>query len=191
MKKEKKDPETLDSYLANENPHWSAYAYKLHGKAVESGLFEKTETPVQVVSNSVELLRTQLDAPAKAVEEVLALTAKAELTAPQQLFVLKGLDGYLEITEFDEGDFATVQELLQSHAKRLYREVNPPKPLVKNIREQLKELVQTELKTLPNTLKDLEPEKRLAILCKLLPFALPKVDSIAADSWEPGHNPFG
>lgn len=131
MKQEKKVPETLDSLFATENEHWNVYAYALHCKATEGGLFAEPRTPLQLVNESIEGLQTQLDTPAKAVETVLTLLTNAGLTPLQRLFVLKGIDGYLEITEFDEGNFDTVQELLQSHAKRLQREATPPKPLVK------------------------------------------------------------
>ena len=42
------------------------------------------------------------------------------------------------------------------------------KPLVKDIRDNLKALVQQELDQLPDTLKGLDAEKRLNFLCKLL-----------------------
>jgi hypothetical protein len=57
---------------------------------------------------------------------------------------------------------------------------------VSSIRETLKELVQKELAALPETLKSLEPEKRLNIVCKLLPFVLPKVEAIHSERGEPG-----
>lgn len=63
----------------------------------------------------------------------------------------------------------------------------PLKPLVKNLRESLKTLVQQELELLPETLKELDTEKRLNILCKLIPYVLPKVESVHSDK---GENPW-
>lgn len=48
----------------------------------------------------------------------------------------------------------------------------------KNLRKQLKEIVKNELEQLPDYLKDLEPKNRLDILLKLIPFVLPKVNSV-------------
>lgn len=49
----------------------------------------------------------------------------------------------------------------------------------KNLRNQLKEIVKSELEQLPDYLKDLEPKRRLDILLKLMPFIIPKVNSVS------------
>ncbi len=59
-----------------------------------------------------------------------------------------------------------------------------------NIRETLKETMQKEIQKLPETLKELEPVQRLNILCKLIPFVLPKVESIDHEHDEPTKNDF-
>jgi hypothetical protein len=51
----------------------------------------------------------------------------------------------------------------------------------------LKTEIQKELEQLPETLKVLEPEKRLNIICKLIPFVLPKVESVHSEKDEPDH----
>ena len=58
------------------------------------------------------------------------------------------------------------------------------KPLTGNIRDTLKELMQKELEQLA-TLKELEPVQRLNILCKLIPYVLPKVESVTHIQAEP------
>ncbi len=49
---------------------------------------------------------------------------------------------------------------------------------VDEIREQLKKFAMQELQKLPATLKELEPKERLNILCKLMPFIMPKLESL-------------
>lgn len=49
---------------------------------------------------------------------------------------------------------------------------------VDDIREQLKQIAMQELQKLPETLKDLESKERLNILCKLMPFIMPKIESL-------------
>ncbi|MBK7812495.1 MAG: hypothetical protein IPI50_14940 [Saprospiraceae bacterium] len=59
------------------------------------------------------------------------------------------------------------------------------KPLTGNIRDTLKEMMQKEIESLPDTLKELEPVQRLNILCKLIPYVLPKVESVTHTQGEP------
>lgn len=57
--------------------------------------------------------------------------------------------------------------------------------LTRDLRVNLKSLVEKELNQLPETLAALPPEKRLEILLKLLPFVLPKVESVSMTKGEP------
>ncbi|PKP29902.1 MAG: hypothetical protein CVT99_15460 [Bacteroidetes bacterium HGW-Bacteroidetes-16] len=59
------------------------------------------------------------------------------------------------------------------------------KPLTGNIRDTLKELMKKELEQLPDTLEKLDPAQRLNILCKLIPYVLPKVESVTHMLGEP------
>lgn len=185
MKTKNKEP--LQDLLNTENEHWNEFAYRLHCKATERGLFADVAQPLHLVNAGTDILAEQAENPAKGVEQLLIEITKAELTMPQQLFVYNWVNEYLTITEFKGKVLTQAKELLQSHIKRLKKENEPLKPLVKNIREILKAQVQKELEQLPETLKDLEPEKRLNIVCKLIPFVLPKVESIHPENGEPNH----
>lgn len=57
--------------------------------------------------------------------------------------------------------------------------------LTADLRKTLKALIKAELEQLPETLKDLEPLQRLNILIKLMPFVMPKVDSVHHNIGEP------
>lgn len=57
--------------------------------------------------------------------------------------------------------------------------------ITKDLRNQLKELVKTELGKLPDTLENMEPKERLEIVLKLLPFVLPKVKGVSHSLGEP------
>ena len=103
---------------------------------------------------------------------------------------------YLKNSEFDkEGtketkDLNEVKDLLKTQIERLKLEVSKlpenNRPLTGTIRETLKDLMQKELDQLPETLKDLEPVQRLNILCKFMPYVLPKVESVTHTLGEPG-----
>jgi len=61
-------------------------------------------------------------------------------------------------------------------------------PIITNdLREKLKRTMQSEIEKLPATLEALEPKDRINILCKLMPFILPKVDSVHPTEGEPMH----
>ena len=46
-------------------------------------------------------------------------------------------------------------------------------------------LLRRDFEQLPETLKELEPLQRLNILCKLIPYVFPKVDSVTHKLGEP------
>ena len=60
--------------------------------------------------------------------------------------------------------------------------------LTMGLRETLKDLMQKELEQLPETLKELDPVQRLNILCKLMPYVLPKTESVKHTLGEPEKN---
>jgi len=55
---------------------------------------------------------------------------------------------------------------------------NKEQVLTMTVRETLKSIMQKELEKIPEHLETLEAKERLNILCKLMPFVLPKVESI-------------
>lgn len=57
--------------------------------------------------------------------------------------------------------------------------------LTMELRQTLKATMKKELEKLPETLKALEPKDRLNVLCRLMPFVFPKVQTIHANEGEP------
>jgi len=57
--------------------------------------------------------------------------------------------------------------------------------VTRELREKLKNLIDSELEALPDLLSKLEPQARLEMIIKLMPFALPKVASIDSSAHEP------
>lgn len=57
--------------------------------------------------------------------------------------------------------------------------------LTTELRKTLKEMIKNELESLPETLSKLEPKERLNIVCKLLPFVIPKVEAVHPSAGEP------
>ncbi len=58
------------------------------------------------------------------------------------------------------------------------RVAGTPNKITIELRKTLKDIVAGELESLPGTLGELPPKERLEMLVKLLPFCMPKVNSI-------------
>lgn len=190
----KKETRSVESYFQTQNEHWNTYAFDCLVEAREKGIFPNQEVPLNLFGLGVELLVENWQSPVKAVELVKAKIEKHKLDKEQQLFVLGWIAKYLLSTEYDEADTTHINELLDIEVKKLEQAEKanePPKPIVQDIRETLKALVQLELDQLPETLKELQPDKRLSILCKLIPYVLPRVKSVHSEKGEGEENPFG
>lgn len=57
--------------------------------------------------------------------------------------------------------------------------------LTNNLRDNLKTIMQNEIEKLPATLEELEPKERLNVVCKLLPYVFPKVETVHPTQGEP------
>lgn len=60
------------------------------------------------------------------------------------------------------------------------RQTGTPNKVTKELREQLKNILSAELSELPEMLKNMQPDKRLDIVIKLMPYCMPKIESIEA-----------
>ena len=91
---------------------------------------------------------------------------------------------------FDDWYSNEIQDLMKSQISVYNNELKNKlpeynKPLTGNIRDTLKGLMQKELEQLPHTLESLDPVQRLNILCKLMPYVLPKTESVKHTLGEP------
>lgn len=183
-----KEIENLESYFKTENEHWNGYAFEMLCEVLKQGNFENPETPLQLFDKAVNIFTEQHETPLKAVQEFAAETDKQKLTPVQKLFVYEWVYKYVRETEFEEIDLIEIKDLLKSQTERLKNDkpqVEYNKPLTGNIRDTLKEMMQKEIESLPETLKELDPVQRLNILCKLIPYVLPKVESVTHTQGEP------
>lgn len=183
-----KEIESLESYFKTENEHWNEFAFKMLCEVLQQGNFENPEIPLKLFDKAVNIFTEQHETPLKAVQEFASVTDKQKLTPAQKLFVYQWAYKYLKVTEYEEIDLIEIQDLLKSQTERLENEkpqVEYNKPLTGNLRDTLKEMMQKELELLPDTLKDLDPAQRINILCKLMPFVLPKVESVTHRLGEP------
>ena len=57
--------------------------------------------------------------------------------------------------------------------------------LTNNLRETLKTIMQKEIEKLPETLETLDTKERLNVVCKLMPYVFPKVETVHPKEGEP------
>lgn len=180
-----KEIEDLERYFKTENEHWNGFAFKMLCEVLQQGQFENPILPLKLYDCGTEMLIEHWQTPLKAVDLFTKELNKNNLNVIQKLFIYEWVYRYLKESEFEDKDLNPVKDFLRGYVKKLNVEVQPKSPLVKNIRETLKDLMQKELDQLPETLKGLEPVQRLNILCKLIPFVLPKVESVHSETGEP------
>ena len=58
------------------------------------------------------------------------------------------------------------------------RKKGVPNKITKDLKESIKLIIENEFESLPETLQQLEPEKRIDVLIKLLPYIVPKLQNI-------------
>jgi len=186
----KKEIKALESYFKTENEYWNSKTFDILKEVLKLGNFENPEIPLMLFSNAIDILIEQHETPLQAVKNFEKETDKQKLSLSQKLFVFEKALDYVKYSEFENIDTDEVKDLLKSYVERLTGEVKSQtpeynKPLVGTIRDTLKELMQKELEQLPETLKDLEPVQRLNVLCKLIPYVLPKIEAVHSEKGEP------
>jgi hypothetical protein len=186
-----KEIETLESYFKTENEHWNGYALKTIRKALEKQLFSDFNKLMQLYELSIKIAsESHREKPFEGLQMIISEYDKNELNTEQKVYLLEGVFEYLDRTDFDGWYSNEIQDLIKSQIAVYNNELKNKlpeynKPLTRNIRDTLKELMQKELEQLPETLKELDPVQRLNILCKLMPYVLPKVESVTHKLGEP------
>ena len=59
------------------------------------------------------------------------------------------------------------------------------KIMITDLRDSLKRVIQNELIKFPEQLEALEPKERLNLVCKLMPYVFPRVDTVHLKEGEP------
>ena len=186
-----KEVQTLESYFKTENEHWNGYALKTIRKALEKQLFSDFNKLMQLYELSINIAsESHREKPFEGLQLIISEYDKDELTTEQKVYLLEGIFDYLDHTDFDGWYSNEIQDLMKSQIAVYNNELKNKlpeynKPLTGNIRDTIKDLMQKELEQLPETLKELDPVQRLNILCKLMPYVLPKTESVKHTLGEP------
>ena len=65
------------------------------------------------------------------------------------------------------------------------RELGTPNKTTSELRRVLKHMVDNELQNLQDNINELEPKERIELLIKLLPYVMPKVQTVSPRDDEP------
>ena len=65
------------------------------------------------------------------------------------------------------------------------RELGTPNKTTSELRRVLKHMVDDELQNIQDNINELEPKERIELLIKLLPYVMPKVQTVSARDGEP------
>ena len=68
------------------------------------------------------------------------------------------------------------------------REIGTPYKTTSELRIALKHIVDDELQILQDNINELQPKERIDLLIKLLPYVMPKVQTVSARDGEPLSN---
>jgi hypothetical protein len=71
MEKDKDDLETIDSCFNTENEHWNKFAFKVHCKAIEEGLFSDPIIPLLWIDKAIERFVKGYNTPDATVQEFI------------------------------------------------------------------------------------------------------------------------
>jgi hypothetical protein len=187
-KKEKtQSAPTIDGLLQTENEHYNEYAQKVVTECISKHIFPDVKTALQKYEESLNVILCT-KTPFEAVESVLfSLNYPHEISDKQRYFILKCLADYINPyhTEFSKWKLQKeTYDMLKSHIAKLEKESERNRPKTADIRETLKTLMQKEIAELPKRLEALDDEKRLGIICKLMPYVFPKIETVEASRGE-------
>ncbi len=188
---ETKELQTLENYFKTENEHWNSYALKTISKALEKQLFSDFNKLMQLYELSIEIAsESHREKPFEGLQMIISNFDQSQLTTEQKIYLLERVFESLNDTDFNGWYSNEIQDFIKSEIAFYKDNLKPKlsnynKPLTGNIRDNLKELIQKELEQLPETLKQLDPLQRLNILCKLMPYVLPKTESVKHSFGEP------
>jgi hypothetical protein len=186
-----KKEESLEFYFKTENEHWNSYALKTIRKALEKQLFSDYNKLMQLYELSINIAsESHREKPFEGLQLIISEYDKNELTTEQKVYLLEGVFEYLNCTDFDGWYSNEIQDLMKSQIAVYNNDFqimlsNINKTHTVNMRDSLKEVMQNEINNLPETFRKLDNLQRLNIMCKLMPYVLPKTESVNHTFGEP------
>ena len=195
MKKQKAAPD-VEQYLNFGSEHDNKHALGVWLEAIRSGTFPDPATPLKVFVELRNALVQVSDQPAQVIPIFEQYTNG--MKGSEKMFLAQHLLNYFEHTVFDEnGDgepetyLTGISKPLDALLTRLSKEtgITNDDPKTGDLRRLLKETIRQEMERLPEYLQSLETKDRVNVLCKMMPYVFPKVESVHLSEGEPFYFP--
>jgi hypothetical protein len=180
---------TIDELLQTKNKHYNKYAQKVVTECISKDIFPDVNTALNTYADCLKLI-VCADKPVEAARAVmyrLYHMQTPEFTDRQRYFILQHVADYINPYHATFGKWKLQEktyEMLKSHIARLEKGLGNNRLKTADIMETLKTLMQKEISELPQRLEKLDDEKRLGIICKLMPYVFPKVETVEASRGE-------
>ena len=187
----KKDTPDVEQYLNFGREHDNKHALDVWLEAIKSNTFSDPAIPLKVFVELRNALLQVSDQPAKVIPVFEQHTN--EMSGAEKLFIARHLLNYFEHTVFTENENGETETYLTGISKpldalltRLNKEtgITNDNPHTNDLRRLLKDIFRREIERLPEYLQSLETKDRVNVLCKMLPFVLPKVESVHFEEGE-------
>lgn len=187
----KKDTPDVEQYLNLGSEHENKYALEVWLEAIKSGTFSDPAIPLKMFVELRSAFLKVFDQPAKVIPIFEQQTNGMNDTEKQ--FMARQLLYYFEHTVFADGEnkeseiqLTSISKPLDALLSSLSREAgqNKEQPRTGDLRQIVKDIFRQEMERLPEYLQSLETKDRLNVLCKMLPFVLPKVESVRFEEGE-------
>jgi len=180
----KRNTGAAEAAIATENEHFNGYAVRFLCAAREGGKFPDLDKAMGLYREVVGTIEAHHAEPLKGDRAAEALMDKAGMNEEQRREIYQGALTYLRGSEYDV-DLSVGIALLKGRTK-----AKEAPAWTAGARVELQELVRRELEHLPATMESLEPKDRIAVLCKLLPYALPRLNNVEgregrSNEWPP------
>lgn len=188
--KKVKQPKTIESYYQTSDEWHNEHIIEIITCVKETDIFQDVSIPLELFNLGFDSFLSSPSSPLKTIRVLEKEFEKLNLNDEQIIFVLDSLVDYLDKSTFedDEDDTQvddetkdTFWQILKADLKRRKKEYESIKPKKLNsdgLRAELKTMFEKELRQIPEYLDKLEPKEKLNFIHKMMPFVLPKVDSV-------------
>ena len=188
----KKATPDVEQCLNAGSEHDNKHTLDVWLEAIRSGTFPDPATPLKVFVELRNALLRASDEPAKVIPIFEQHTNG--MKGGEKLFVARHLLLYFEHTVFAENEndepetyLTGISKPLEALLGRLSKEtgIKNDDPMTGDLRRLLKATIRQEIERLPEYLQSLETKDRLNVICKMMPFVLPKVEAVHFSEGEP------
>lgn len=185
--------QTLDHYFQTGNEFHDQFYFEMYQEVLKEELFDDPKTPIQFCLEQVAQLTANASNPIQALEGFKQVIEQGEFSDKQAVFLYDQVQSYLECGDSSE-ETDQVCTLLNINMKKTKARYTPSGmiekaevvgPLTNDLRNRLKLILQQEIEKVPELLEGMEGKERLETLIKLMPFVLPKVETVSITHGEP------